>query len=569
MLRHINLIFILFFFNLTSSANDGFRFYEERQVFLPVEEAFQLSLIKDKDEKQLSIEINNAAGYYTYKDKFKITLEPSLDFQLTYPQGTIKEDAFFGKQEVYYGKKIISILIKDMLPQDAQIKIDFQGCSEKGLCYPPTTNIINLYSKAEVAYLSETDSFVEKLNDRNFIIILISFFLAGLLLSLTPCVLPMVPILSSIIISSNKDHAIRFTLSYVAGVSATYIIFGIVASITGSFLSSSLQNIYFLLFNGIIFFIFALAMFDVFHLNISENSFLSNFLNKINKKNIMHIFFLGLFSALILSPCVAPPLAAAILYISQSNNIFLGGLSLFGMSIGMSMPLLLIGFSANKLLPKPGIWMIKVKKLLGFILIGMAIYIIRPMLSESIFYFLLNTLLTSTFIYYLFFTKNKIALIKIVLITSFLLSLFSNIFLAENLLDKDKDLISFKSKPNFIVINTVDELNNLISTNNKKPIMLDFYADWCITCLEFEKFTFTNEQVRALMNEYVLLKVDVTNNTESHKKLMREFEIFGPPAIIFFNSSGSEIRRIRTIGFKNAKDFKKILRIGLKHEKEF
>lgn len=569
MLRHINLIFILFFFNLTSSANDGFRFYEERQVFLPVEEAFQLSLIKDKDEKQLSIEINNAAGYYTYKDKFKITLEPSLDFQLTYPQGTIKEDAFFGKQEVYYGKKIISILIKDMLPQDAQIKIDFQGCSEKGLCYPPTTNIINLHSKAEVAYLSETDSFVEKLNDRNFIIILISFFLAGLLLSLTPCVLPMVPILSSIIISSNKDHAIRFTLSYVAGVSATYIIFGIVASITGSFLSSSLQNIYFLLFNGIIFFIFALAMFDVFHLNISENSFLSNFLNKINKKNIMHIFFLGLFSALILSPCVAPPLAAAILYISQSNNIFLGGLSLFGMSIGMSMPLLLIGFSANKLLPKPGIWMIKVKKLLGFILIGMAIYIIRPMLSESIFYFLLNTLLTSTFIYYLFFTKNKIALIKIVLITSFLLSLFSNIFLAENLLDKDKDLISFKSKPNFIVINTVDELNNLISTNNKKPIMLDFYADWCITCLEFEKFTFTNEQVRALMNEYVLLKVDVTNNTGSHKKLMREFEIFGPPAIIFFNSSGSEIRRIRTIGFKNAKDFKKILRIGLKHEKEF
>jgi len=426
-----------------------------------------------------------------------------------------------------------------------------------------------LHSKAEVAYLSETDSFAEKLNDRNFIIILISFFLAGLLLSLTPCVLPMVPILSSIIISSNKDHAIRFTLSYVAGVSATYIIFGIVASITGSFLSSSLQNIYFLLFNGIIFFIFALAMFDVFHLNISENSFLSNFLNKINKKNIMHIFFLGLFSALILSPCVAPPLAAAILYISQSNNIFLGGLSLFGMSIGMSMPLLLIGFSANKLLPKPGIWMIKVKKLLGFILIGMAIYIIRPMLSESIFYFLLNTLLTSTFIYYLFFTKNKIALVKIVLIASFLLSLFSNTFLAKNLLDKDKDLISFKSKPNFIVINTVDELNNLISTNNKKPIMLDFYADWCITCLEFEKFTFTNEQVRALMNEYVLLKVDVTNNTESHKKLMREFEIFGPPAIIFFNSSGSEIRRIRTIGFKNAKDFKKILRIGLKHEKEF
>ena len=562
MLRHINLVFILFFFSLSSFANDGFSFYDEKEAFLPVEEAFQFQLLPDENKSLIKIELNNAPGYYTYKDKFKVSLEPSTSIETKYTQGEIKEDEFFGKQEVYFGKQIITILLKDRVLTDQKIKIDYQGCSEKGLCYPPSTHIINMEGQSNINYLSETDSFVETLNDRNFLIILISFFLAGLLLSLTPCVLPMVPILSSIVISSNKNHAIRYTLSYVAGVSATYIIFGIVASITGSFLSSSLQNIYFLLFNGFLFLIFALAMFDIFHFNISENNFLSNLLNKINKKNIIHIFFLGLFSALILSPCVAPPLAAAILYISQANDMLLGGLSLFIMSIGMSVPLLLIGFSANRFLPKPGIWMVKVKKLIGFVLIGMSIYIIRPLLDEVVFYLLLNTLLTITIFYYLFFTENKIAIFKIVLILGLLISFLFNIFHTKNYIEKDMGL-TLDNKPEFIAINSLDQLNNIIASNNEKPIMLDFYADWCVACLEFEKFTFTDKEVSALMQQYILLKADVTENNQNDKALMKRFNIFGPPAILFFNNSGDEVKQIRTIGFKNPKDFKKILQIGL------
>ena len=562
MLRHLNLVFILFFFSLSSSANDGFSFYDEKEAFLPVEEAFQFELLPDENKSIIKIELNNAPGYYTYKDKFKVSFEPSTKIEITYPQGDIKEDEFFGKQEVYFGKQIITILLKGQIPTDQKIRIDFQGCSEKGLCYPPSTHIINMEGQSNINYLSETDSFVETLNDRNFLIILISFFLAGLLLSLTPCVLPMVPILSSIVISSNKDHAIRYTLSYVAGVSATYIIFGIVASITGSFLSSSLQNIYFLLFNGFLFLIFALAMFDIFHFNISENNFLSSLLNKINKKNIIHIFFLGLFSALILSPCVAPPLAAAILYISQANDILLGGLSLFIMSIGMSVPLLLIGFSANRFLPKPGIWMVKVKKLIGFVLIGMSIYIIRPILDETVFYLLLNTLLTISISYYLFFTENKIAILKIVLILGLLFSVCFNIYHTKNYIDKDINLSS-NEKPEFIVINSVEQLDNIIASNKGKPIMLDFYADWCVACLEFEKFTFTDKEVNALMKQYILLKADVTGNNANDKALMKEFNIFGPPAILFFDNAGNEVRKIRTIGFKNPKEFKKILQIGL------
>ena len=562
MLRHINLVFILFFFSLSSFANDGFSFYDEKEAFLPVEEAFQFQLLPDENKSLIKIELNNAPGYYTYKDKFKVSLEPSTSIETKYTQGEIKEDEFFGKQEVYFGKQIITILLKDRVLTDQKIKIDYQGCSEKGLCYPPSTHIINVEGQSNINYLSETDSFVETLNDRNFLIILISFFLAGLLLSLTPCVLPMVPILSSIVISSNKNHAIRYTLSYVAGVSATYVIFGIAASITGSFLSSSLQNIYFLLFNGFLFLIFALAMFDIFHFNISENNFLSNLLNKINKKNIIHIFFLGLFSALILSPCVAPPLAAAILYISQANDILLGGLSLFIMSIGMSVPLLLIGFSANRFLPKPGIWMVKVKKLIGFVLIGMSIYIIRPLLDEVVFYLLLNTLLTITIFYYLFFTENKIAIFKIVLILGLLISFLFNIFHTKNYIEKDMGL-TLDNKPEFIAINSLDQLNNIIASNKEKPIMLDFYADWCVACLEFEKFTFTDKEVSTLMEQYILLKADVTENNQNDKELMKRFNIYGPPAILFFNNSGDEVKQIRTIGFKNPKDFKKILQIGL------
>jgi len=562
MLRHINLVFILFFFSLSSFANDDFSFYDEKETFLPVEEAFQFQLLPDENKLLIKIELYNAPGYYTYKDKFNVSLEASTTIETTYPQGEIKEDEFFGKQEVYFGIQIITILLKDLVLTDQKIRIDYQGCSEKGLCYPPSAHIINLEGQSNINYLSETDSFVETLNDRNFLISLISFFLAGLLLSLTPCVLPMVPILSSIVISSNKNHAIRYTLSYVAGVSATYVIFGIAASITGSFLSSSLQNIYFLLFNGFLFLIFALAMFDIFHFNISENNFLSNLLNKINKKNIIHIFFLGLFSALILSPCVAPPLAAAILYISQANDILLGGLSLFIMSIGMSVPLLLIGFSANRFLPKPGIWMVKVKKLIGFVLIGMSIYIIRPLLDEVVFYLLLNTLLTITIFYYLFFTENKIVTLKIVLILGLLFSVLFNIYHTKNYIDKDINLSS-NEKPKFIVINSVEQLDNIIASNKAKPVMLDFYADWCVACLEFEKFTFTDKEVNTLMQQYILLKADVTENNQNDKALMKRFNIFGPPAILFFNNSGDEVKQIRTIGFKNPKDFKKILQVGL------
>jgi thiol:disulfide interchange protein DsbD len=206
--------------------------------------------------------------------------------------------------------------------------------------------------------------------------------------------------------------------------------------------------------------------------------------------------------------------------------------------------------------------MVKVKKLIGFVLIGMSIYIIRPLLDEVVFYLLLNTLLTITIFYYLFFTENKIATLKIVLILGLLFSVLFNIYHTKNYIDKDINLSS-NEKPKFIVINSLEQLDNIIASNKAKPVMLDFYADWCVACLEFEKFTFTDKEVNTLMQQYILLKADVTENNQNDKALMKRFNIFGPPAILFFNNSGDEVKQIRTIGFKNPKDFKKILQIGL------
>jgi thiol:disulfide interchange protein DsbD len=192
----------------------------------------------------------------------------------------------------------------------------------------------------------------------------------------------------------------------------------------------------------------------------------------------------------------------------------------------------------------------------------MSIYIIRPILDETVFYLLLNTLLTITIFYYLFFTENKIAIFKIFLILGLLFSVFFNIYHTKNYIDKDINLSS-NEKHEFIAITSVEQLNNIIASNKAKPIMLDFYADWCVACLEFEKFTFTDEEVSALMKQYILLKADVTDNNLNDKALMKQFNIFGPPAILFFNNSGNEVRQIRTIGYKNPKEFKKILQIGL------
>ena len=564
MKRRLNLFLIaflsLFIFSVGFADDESSTLYNKKNDFLSVDKAFKFKIYSFKDLKQLDIQFNIAPGYYLYKSKIDVIIDPILDFDLIKDKGKIKEDEFFGKQEVFYGATTLKIIPKVELSKNYKVILKYQGCSEKGLCYPPVSktinsNKINNYS-SEPLY-SETDILISKISNEGFILTLLGFFISGLLLSLTPCVLPMVPILSGIIISSNPKNSIRLTLSYVAGITFTYTLLGIIAGMTGTLLSSSLQNTNFILFAGFLYLIFAIAMFGLFELTMPSNiqNKITNILQNFKLENSFNVFVLGLISSLILSPCVAPPLAAAILYIGQSNDLILGGGSLFFMSLGMSVPLLAIGISSIKIIPKPGPWMLNVKRLLGFILLAMSIYITRPLLSELVYFYSLFLILIIFSIYFIWFnrktTRNTNLILTIISLTIISVIIFQTKPMWES--------PNHEPSQKFIPINNIIELKNYLTDTNKKPIMLDFYADWCVACLEYEKFTFNSPKVVSLLDKFELLQVDVTENNKEHQILLQEFNLFGPPGIIFFDSEGIEIKELRTIGFKNATEFSSIL----------
>ena len=550
----------LFIFSVGFADDESSTLYNKKNDFLSVDKAFKFKIYSFKDLKQLDIQFNIAPGYYLYKSKINVIIDPILDFDLIKDKGKIKEDEFFGKQEVFYGATTLKIIPKVELSKNYKVILKYQGCSEKGLCYPPVSktinsNKINNYS-SEPLY-SETDILISKISNEGFILTLLGFFISGLLLSLTPCVLPMVPILSGIIISSNPKNSIKLTLSYVAGITFTYTLLGIIAGMTGTLLSSSLQNTNFILFAGFLYLIFAIAMFGLFELTMPSNiqSKITNILQNFKLENSFNVFVLGLISSLILSPCVAPPLAAAILYIGQSNDLILGGGSLFFMSLGMSVPLLAIGISSIKIIPKPGSWMLNVKRLLGFILLAMSIYITRPLVSELVYFYSLFLILIIFSIYFIWFNRKTTRNINLILTIISLTIISVIIFQTKPMWESPNHEPSQK----FIPINNIIELKNYLTDTNKKPIMLDFYADWCVACLEYEKFTFNSPKVVSLLDKFELLQVDVTKNNKEHQILLQEFNLFGPPGIIFFNSEGIEIKELRTIGFKNATEFSSIL----------
>ena len=564
MKRRLNLFLIaflsLFIFSVGFADDESSILYNKKNDFLSVDKAFKFKIYSFKDLKQLDIQFNIAPGYYLYKSKIDVIIDPILDFDLIKDKGKIKEDEFFGKQEVFYGATTLKIIPKVELSKNYKVILKYQGCSEKGLCYPPVSktinsNKINNYS-SEPLY-SETDILISKISNEGFILTLLGFFISGLLLSLTPCVLPMVPILSGIIISSNPKNSIKLTLSYVAGITFTYTLLGIIAGMTGTLLSSSLQNTNFILFAGFLYLIFAIAMFGLFELTMPSNiqNKITNILQNFKLENSFNVFILGLISSLILSPCVAPPLAAAILYIGQSNDLILGGGSLFFMSLGMSVPLLAIGISSIKIIPKPGPWMLNVKRLLGFILLAMSIYITRPLLSELVYFYSLFLILIIFSIYFIWFnrktTRNTNLILTIISLTIISVIIFQTKPMWES--------PNHEPSQKFIPINNIIELKNYLTDTNKKPIMLDFYADWCVACLEYEKFTFNSPKVVSLLDKFELLQVDVTKNNKEHQILLQEFNLFGPPGIIFFDSEGIEIKELRTIGFKNATEFSSIL----------
>ncbi len=571
--------------------------YANENKFLEPDQAFHLNVSKNNQDIKVNFKI--AEGYYLYKERIHVNTQPeNLSFDFVLPEAKKKFDNTFNKEVEYYRHTLnFDIKIKDSKTNEFLLVIKNQGCADAGLCYSPMKHFFKVkennitkisdeeFEKISVATKDispaiqsekEESSINKALNSKNYLTVIGVFLLAGLLLSFTPCVLPMIPILSSIIVGQKepptRTKGFLLALSYALGMSIVYTLFGMAAGLMGEGLAAWLQNPWVLGVFAILLSGFAMSMFGFFELQMP--SFIQGKANdassKIEGGSFKGTFLMGGLSALIVGPCVAAPLAGALVYISQTKDMVLGGLALFSLSSGMSVPLLLVGASAGTLLPSAGSWMEAVKTFFGFLLLGVAVWMVNPVLPIYVTMLLIATLLlisASTLknnddeynkmnyikkgISTLFIT---IAILQIIgafsggSITQPLLGLKSN---AINNTAASNNMVEFKTIP-------AKDIMAYIDNNKDKTIMLDFWAQWCVACQEMEHLTFNQPSVLSAAKNMVSIKVDVTDNTKDDRDLMKNFGLFGPPATMFFKN-GKELQSSRLIGFENATDFTKRL----------
>ena len=641
---HLFSIFLLLF-SLTSTPaaaqENGFSLFsklqelginlgqQNQQELLPPDEAFKMS-VDVRDENTLIAKFIPAKNYYLYRDKIAFEPhEPGIFIEkITLPKGKMKEDLTFGHVEVFYEpfQAIISLRREAPAPeQTLTLATTYQGCNEPvGVCYAPIKKDVNLTLPALKAidavanaisgqataapYDATADLFQQSPQSRapaieteaykidrmfdtgNYWLILTGFFGIGLLLAFTPCVFPMFPILSGIIARRGqhltKKRGFILALAYVLGMAITYAIAGVVAGLSGSMLSAALQNAWLLGTFAFIFVLLSLSMFGFYDLQVPGGiqSKLSEEAGHLKGGQLTGVFGMGALSALIVGPCVAAPLAGALLYISQTRDVILGGSALFVMAIGMGVPLLLLGASAGALLPKAGPWMEAIKQFFGVLLLAVAIWLISPVINEVVHMLLWAALLIISAIYLHAIDPlpDRASGFRKFLKGVGVISLLVGIALLIGVLSGSRDVLQPLSKFNaaasttggtgdlvygaqghipFERVKTIAELDERIiqATGNNQYVMVDFYADWCISCKEMERFTLSDDKVKAKLKDVILLQVDVTHGTTDDLALLKRFNLFGPPGILFIDRQGNEIQDIRIIGFLNKTDFLTVL----------
>jgi thiol:disulfide interchange protein DsbD len=533
--------------------------------FLQPKDAFRASVKTTQNHIEFDLHLDKTI--YVYDEFLKVTILPQ-NIDIT-KKLNIKKPIHYHEFDVHFDnvniKVPISLINKYTQNEPFSVKFEYQGCSKAGLCYSPmsisykSSQQIKNKTKQQTKQLinkTQTSSITQTLQQGNIVLILVTFFGFGLLLALTPCIFPMIPILSSIIVQHSNSNGAKMSASkgcflslvYVLSMSIAYTIAGILAGLFGANIQAVLQNPYIIVLFSAIFVALAFSMFGYFEIALpsSWQTKLNQTSNNSSKSgSIIGIAIMGFLSALIVGPCVAPPLAGALVYIGQTGDAVLGGLALFVMSLGMGVPLLAIGIGAGKYMPKPGGWMIVVSKVFGVVMLGVAIWMLDRIVPAIVTVVLFVILMMGS-AYYLIKKGNNYG--KIV---ASLLMIGSIVFVKISI-----DSINDTKLP-FKYITSVQELNMIVA-HSKKPIMIDFWASWCVSCKEFDNITFKNKEIRNILSNYLLLKVDVTKNRQEDKELMKKFNLFGPPAIIFYKN-GKQLENKTIIGVKSPKEFLNIL----------
>lgn len=590
MLRILGCFLLLLLSSFSLQANDILSKLTNQQQFLPIEQAFKVDFAQQGNQLKLSWQI--ADGYYLYKDKFKIAGIAVNFSHPQYPPGMPHQDEYFGQTEIYRHQLVYTVPLAN-IDSGASLKIRYQGCAEAGLCYPVATVEIPLSplatsrkaaestdsepltttepsadnaSKQAVdstqAPVSEQTALAERLNqDRSFWTLGL-FFLLGLGLAFTPCVFPMYPILTSIIVGQGQTlssgRAFSLSLGYVQGMAITYSLLGLVVASAGVQFQTYFQHPWVLAGISVLFVLLALAMFGVFQLQLP-----SNWQQKINKVSnqqqggrLGSSVLMGALSGLVASPCTTAPLTGVLLYIAQTGDLAYGALVLYMLSLGMGLPLLVLGATGGKFLPKPGAWMDRIKALFGFLLLSVPLVLLERILPDQVLMILLSLLLLS-FAVFLHQTQQQIQRPLWRSVTWLLATLLvaATLLLNQSFWWPAPQPVMSSSQSStagkFIDIKTLADLDTELAAAQaaNQYVMLDLFAEWCVACKEFEHITFADAGVKTEMAKIRLLRIDVTKATAEDQQVLDKFNVLGLPTLLFFAPNGSELTKSRITGF--------------------
>lgn len=565
---------------------------EEALQPLPPDQAFTFTTHLSQNDR-LTLQWSIAPGYYLYRDQLKIKLAPASQVKLgeiILPEGTDKNDNIRGSYQIYSGVLKVSVPLASINKGILDLIIGYQGCSAKGFCYSPIDKSLqvdlsnvnapkdltkNIVVTSHDHFMSEQDYAQKIFDGQSILMIVLSFLGLGLLLAFTPCVLPMIPILSGIIIGHRKKKLTTMktfflSLAYVLGMAITYAIAGIVIALIGGRIQAELQRPWvIILFSGI-FVLLALSLFGLYKLQLPARwqQRLTDWSNRQKGGTYIGVFLMGSISSLIVSPCVSPPLVGVLAYIAQTGDVWLGATALLALGIGMGVPLLLIGASAGKLLPKAGPWMETLERLMGVMMLAFAIWLLSRVIPGPVALFLWSILLICFAIFMGVFSQvvNDMQRLRrglglVILIYGIILMMGAALGNADpfrpwenwKMVSSTKDT----SQLVFVTLKNREQLDQelLLAKQNGKPVMIDFYADWCESCIRMERNVLGRSDIKQVLSRFVLLRADVTANNDFDQALLQRFRVVAPPTFLFFDRNGNEVTKEQIVGEMDAENF--------------